>query len=109
MVDDHDEIWKPGYVGPPPAPSPLVDLLDEPPVEQLVMVPGALQALVVAGDGFVVLRPAALGTRLAGVDFDGTERWSILGGEPVIVGDRVVVRAASGAAGLRLTTYGDAE
>ncbi len=87
----------------------LVDAASGDTVEQLVMVPGVLQALVVAGDGFVVLRPAALGTRLAGVDFDGTERWSILGAEPVIVGDRVVVRAASGAAGLRLTTYGDAE
>ena len=32
-VDDHDEIWKPGYVGPPPEPSTPVDLLVEPPVE----------------------------------------------------------------------------
>ncbi len=87
----------------------LVDASSGDTVEQLVMVPGALQALAVAGDGFVVLRTATLGTRVAGVDLDGTERWSILGPEPVLVGDRVVVRATSDAAGLRLTTYGDAD
>ncbi len=87
----------------------LVDAASGDTIEQLVMVPGVLQALVVAGDGVVVLRRAALGTRVAGVDLDGTERWSILGAEPVIVGDRIVVRAAAGAAGLRLTTYGDAD
>jgi hypothetical protein len=98
----------------------LVDALSGDTVEQLVMVPGALQALVVAGDGYVVLRTAALGTRAAGVGLDGTERWSILGPEPVLVGDRVVVRATpiepadgvdTGAASptLRLRAYGDAE
>ena len=87
-------------------------------VEQLVMVPGALQALEVAGDGYVALRTATLGTRIAGVDLDGTERWSILGPEPVVVGDRVVVRATSTSdtvggpaapSALRLTAFGDAE
>jgi hypothetical protein len=98
----------------------LVDARSGDTVEQLVMVPGALQALEVAGDGYVVLRTAALGTRAAGVGLDGTERWSILGPEPVLVGDRVVVRATAiepgdgvdaGAASttLRLRTYGDAE
>jgi outer membrane protein assembly factor BamB len=64
-------------------------------IEQLVMVPGALQALEVAGDGYMVLRRAAIGTRVTAIGLDGTERWSILGPEPVHVGDRVVVRATS--------------
>ena len=97
----------------------LVDGVSGTTVEQLVMVPGALQALEVAGDGFVVLRTATLGTRVAGVDLDGTERWSILGPEPVLLGDRLVVRATSTPSGapneagdvrstLRLVAYGDA-
>jgi hypothetical protein len=77
-------------------------------IEQLVIVPGSLQALEVAGDGYVALRPATLGTRLAGVGLDGTEQWSILGPEPVMVGDRVVVRATSSEATLRLAIYGEA-
>lgn len=87
----------------------LVDGATGATVEQLTMVAGALQALVVAGDGVVVLRGAPLGTKVAGVEFDGTERWSILGPEPVVVGDRVVVRAASSEGQLRVTVHGDAE
>ena len=81
----------------------LVDGLTGQTVENLAMVPGALQALVVAGDGIVVLRPAAVGTKLAGLELDGTERWSLLGSEPVVVGDRIMARASPG----RITAYGD--
>ena len=87
----------------------LVDGLTGRTVENLAMVPGSLQALVVAGDGIVVLRPAVLGTRLVAIDFDGTERWSILGSEPVVVGDGIVVRATSIDGQLRISAYGDAE
>jgi outer membrane protein assembly factor BamB len=92
----------------------LVDGLNGESVEQLTMTPGALQALVVAGDGAVVLRSSATGVRLAGIDFDGTERWSIPGSEPVIVGDRIVVRAtssdpSSASQRLRITAYGDTD
>ena len=87
----------------------LVDGLTGETVENLAMVPGALQALVVAADGIVVLRPAVLGTRLVAIDFDGTERWSILGSEPVVVGDRIVARATSTDAQLRISVYGDPE
>ena len=83
----------------------LVDGLTGETVENLSMVPGALQALVVAGDGIVVLRPAVVGTKLAALELDGTERWSILGSEPVIVGDRLVVRATAS----QITAYGDAD
>ena len=48
----------------------LVDGLTGRTVENLAIVPGALQALVVAGDGIVVLRPAVLGTRLVAIGFD---------------------------------------
>jgi hypothetical protein len=88
-------------------------------VEHFTMVPGVLQALVVAGDGAVVLGTSDVGSRLVGIDLDGTERWSIPGSTPVIVGDRVVVRATSNApAGddaasspreLRITAYGNAD
>jgi hypothetical protein len=85
----------------------LVDGLTGETVENLAMVPGALQALVVAGDGIVVLRPAVLGTRLVATDFDGIERWSILGSEPVAVGDRIVARATSIDGQLRISAFGD--
>jgi hypothetical protein len=87
----------------------LVDGLTGETVENLAMVPGALQALVVAGDGIVVLRPAVLGTRLVATDFDGIERWSILGSEPVVVGDRIVARATSIDGQLRISAYGDSD
>jgi outer membrane protein assembly factor BamB len=87
----------------------LVDGLTGETVENLAMVPGALQALAVAGDGIVVLRPAVVGTRLVAIGFDGTERWSILGSEPVVVGDRVVARATSTDGQLRISAYGDLE
>ena len=87
----------------------LVDGLTGQTVENLAMVPGALQALVVAGDVIVVLRPAVLGTRLVAIGFDGTERWSILGSEPVVVGDRIVARATTVDGLLRISAYGDVE
>lgn len=76
-------------------------------LENLAMVPGALQALVVARDGIVVMRPAAIGVRLVAIDFDGTERWAMLGSEPLVVGDRVVARATSLDGQLRISAYGD--
>ena len=87
----------------------LVDGLTGETVENLAMVPGALQALAVAGDGIVVLRPAVLGTRLVATDFDGIERWSILGSEPVVVGDRLVARATSTDGQLSVSAYGDVD
>jgi hypothetical protein len=94
----------------------LVDGLTGETVEHLTMMPGALDALVVAGDGFVVLRTSDVGAELAGIDLDGTERWSIAGSMPVIVGDRIAVRATSNdensersSGQLRITAYGDVE
>ncbi|HSP29512.1 MAG TPA: hypothetical protein VLN74_13250, partial [Ilumatobacteraceae bacterium] len=100
----------------------LVDGLTGETVEHLTMVPGALQALVVAGDGIVALRTSELGAELAGIDLDGTERWLIPGSMPVVVGDRIVVRAtpidaidvvdenpAQPSQQLRITAYGDVD
>jgi outer membrane protein assembly factor BamB len=97
----------------------LVDGQSGATVEHFTMVPGVLQALVVAGDGAVVLGTSDGGPRLVGIDLDGAERWSIPGSTPVIVGDRVVVRAtanapvdddgASSLRPLRITAYGDAD
>jgi outer membrane protein assembly factor BamB len=93
----------------------LVDGLTGTTIEDLTMTPGVLQALLVAGDGAVVIRSSDFGARVAGIDFDGNERWSIPGLQPVLVGDRVVVRATSsdGVGGdsssqlLGITAYGD--
>jgi len=95
----------------------LVDGLTGETVEHFTMMPGALQALVVAGDGVVVLRASDVGGRLTGIDLDGTERWTIPGSVPVLVGDRIVVRAtsndtiaeSSSSLQLRITAYGDVE
>ena len=97
----------------------LVDGLTGETVEHLTMMPGALSALVVAGDGLVALRTSDFGAKLAGIDLDGRERWSIAGPQPVVVGDRIVVRATSDdvveansaqiSRRLRITVYGDAE
>lgn len=97
----------------------LVDGLTGETVEHLTLIPGALQALVVAGDGVVAMQASNFGAELAGLDLDGTERWSIAGAIPVIVGDRVVVRAtsidviddtpAASSRQLRITAYGDIE
>ena len=95
----------------------LIDGLTGATIEDLTMTPGVLQALLVAGDGAVVLRSSDFGARVAGIDFDGNERWSIPGLKPVLVGDRIVVRATSsdGIGGdpssqqLRITAYGDVD
>ena len=97
----------------------LVDGLTGETVEHLTMIPGALQAPVVAGDGFVALQASDLGAKLTGFDLDGAERWSIAGSMPIIVGDRIVVRAtsneviddnsAASSQQLRITAYGDVE
>jgi outer membrane protein assembly factor BamB len=97
----------------------LVDGANGETVENLTMLPGAMQALVVAGDGLVALRASDFGARLAGIDLDGTERWSIAGSAPVVVGDRIAVRATSNdvvdehsapsSRQLRITAYGDVE
>ena len=64
---------------------------------------------MVAGDGIVVLRPAVLGTALVAIGFDGIERWSLLGSEPIAVGDRIVARATSADGQLRISAYGDVD
>lgn len=100
----------------------LVDGLTGDTVEHLTMIPGALQALAVAGNGFVALQASSFGSTLTGFDLDGTERWSIAGTRPVLVGDRIVVRATSNdvvddddddaapsSQQLRITVYGDVE
>jgi hypothetical protein len=95
----------------------LVDGLTGETVEHLTMLPGALRALVVAGDGLVVLSTSDLGAEVAGLDLDGRQRWSIAGSTPVVVGDRIVVRATSddladgtssrSSSRLRITAHGD--
>jgi hypothetical protein len=97
----------------------LVDGLTGEAIEHLTMMPGVLQALVVAGDGAVVLRTSDFGRRLAGIGLDGTERWSVPGSAPVVIGDRIAVRvtsdemvdadAATSMRQLRITAYGDAD
>lgn len=90
----------------------LVDGLTGRTLEHLTMAPGALQSLVVAGDGFLALRTSDFGVQLSALELDGSERWSISGSTPLAVGEGLVVRAnplddTGGEQALRVTAFGD--
>lgn len=98
----------------------LVDGRSGQTIEGLTMMPGALSALTVTGDGVVVVRSSDLGPVLAGLGLDGRVRWSIAGAAPAVVGDGIVVRgievdatdddASTGSTGqLVVTAYGAVE
>jgi hypothetical protein len=62
--------------------------------------------IAVSGSNFVITAPGSI----SGVVVEGdTERWSILGSGPVVVGDRIVARATSTDGQLRISAYGDAD
>lgn len=73
----------------------------------LSITPGAFDALEVVGNGIVARRASPIGERIAALDLDGDERWSLLGGEPLAVGDGLVARVTDRDDGRRLTLYGD--
>ncbi len=90
----------------------LVDGVTGRTLEHLTMAPGALQALVVAGDGFLALRTSDFGVLLSALDLDGSERWSLSGSTPLAVGEGLVVRAtpvndAGAEQALRVTAFGE--
>ncbi len=90
----------------------LVDGVTGRTLEHLTMAPGALQSLVVAGDGFLALRTSDFGVQLSALELDGSERWSISGSTPLAVGEGLVVRATPledtrAEHALRVTAFGD--
>jgi hypothetical protein len=55
------------------------------------MTSGVFDRLVVAGNGILTKKVAPDGTRLAGLDLDGREMWSIRDVASASVGDRLIV------------------
>jgi len=60
-------------------------------VATLTMTSGVFDRLVVAGNGILTKKVAPDGTRLAGLDLDGREMWSIRDVASASVGDRLIV------------------
>jgi hypothetical protein len=60
-------------------------------ITELTMSPGAFDALEIAGNGIVAERASSDGPRLAGLDLEGDELWSLPEVSQAAVGDRIVV------------------
>ncbi|WP_420451575.1 hypothetical protein [Ilumatobacter sp.] len=60
-------------------------------VAALTLTPGALDSLQIVGNGLLTKRTSSTGARLAAVDLDGAEVWSLVDVDAVAVGDGVVV------------------
>jgi outer membrane protein assembly factor BamB len=58
----------------------------------LTMTPGVLDRLEFAGNGVLTRRTSGDGNRVAAIDLDGNEIWSLPGSAPVALGDGVVAR-----------------
>ncbi|BAN00663.1 PQQ-binding-like beta-propeller repeat protein [Ilumatobacter coccineus] len=61
-------------------------------VTVLTMTPGVLDSLEFAGNGVLTRRTSGDGNRVAAIDLDGNEIWSLPGSAPVALGDGVVAR-----------------
>jgi len=86
----------------------LVDGASGNTIAGLTMSPGLFDALDVVGNGIVTRRTSSDGTRIAGLDLDGTELWALEGSTPVSVGDGVVVRSTPQPDGsFSVTAYGE--
>jgi outer membrane protein assembly factor BamB len=57
----------------------------------LTITPGQLESLEVTANGLLTKEASSDGTRLAGLDLDGTEIWSIRDVQEASVGDRLIV------------------
>lgn len=85
----------------------LVDAATGSTIAPLTMAPGLFDALEVVGNGIVTRRTSQAGSRIAGLDLDGEEMWSLGGTGPMAIGDRFVVRSTSQADGsFEVTAYG---
>jgi len=60
-------------------------------VVALTMTPGLFDWLVVTGNGILTKKTSSDGARLAGLDLDGDEIWSIRDVTAASVGDRLIV------------------
>ena len=69
----------------------IFDGLDGDAVVSFTLTPGLFDSLVVAGNGVLTKKTSADGSRLAGLDLDGVEMWSIRDVTAASVGDRLIV------------------
>lgn len=69
----------------------ILDGLTGDAVVTFTMTPGLFDSLVVAGNGVLTKKVSSDGPRLAGLDLDGAEMWSIRGVTAAAVGDRLIV------------------
>ena len=76
-------------------------------VTVLTLVPGVFDSLIVAGDGIVTRATARGGTRLAALDLDGRELWSVKGVRDLAVGVGEVVTVARTEDGLTVARFTD--
>lgn len=78
-------------------------------VDTLTMTPGFLESLAITGNGILTKKTFSDGGRLAGLDLDGVEMWSITDVTTASVGDRMIVtttRLDDGS--IRLAAIGEA-
>ncbi len=76
-------------------------------IAALTMVPGVFDGLVFAGNGIVTRRTSPEGQRIAALDLDGNEVWSLPGPTAISVGDGFVARVENGEGGPVLAVYGE--
>lgn len=72
----------------------------------LTMTPGVIDNLEFAANGVLTRRTSADGSRLAAVDLDGREIWSLPGSDPVVLGEGIVVRVEISTEQAAVVAYG---
>lgn len=72
----------------------------------LTMTPGVIDNLEFAANGVLTRRTSGDGSRLAAVDLDGREIWSLPGSDPVVLGDGIVLRVEISTAQAVVVAYG---
>ena len=85
----------------------VVDAVTGRTITELSGLPSAVDVFEPAANGVIAKRPAAIGSERVAIDLDGTDRWSLIGEQPVLLGDRLVVAVAPGEDGVAVTAYAD--
>lgn len=86
----------------------LIDASTGDAIAPLTMAPGLFDSLDVVANGIVTRRASPSGARIAGLDLDGNELWSLDGSTPVSVGDGIVVRSTPQPDGsFEVTAFGE--
>ena len=86
----------------------VVDAVTGRTITDLAALMAAVDVFEPTANGVIVKRAAAFGTERVAVDLDGGDRWSLIGDQPLFLGDGVVVAVAPGGGGVAVTAYADA-